>query len=127
MTASSPILLEMREKYERNKSSLTDVYRKREKYDDNENKNMNACIKKESLAERSGSNSNQQNTQMTQEAEFSEKGRSLEGGKEWIEKLSNDVENLNKDQMQISSKSENKKKKNHSSSLSKDYTSIYQI
>jgi hypothetical protein len=101
MVTSSPILMEMREKYDRNKSSLTDLIRERdtriEKYDKG--------------LERSVRNNH--------------KSASNNEGKEWLDKLNNDLDTLNKDHVRGDQLFENRQKENSNNNSvikKKEYT-----
>jgi hypothetical protein len=101
MVTSSPLLMEMREKYDRNKSSLTDIIRERdtriEKYDKG--------------LERSVRNNH--------------KSSSNNEGKEWLDKLNNDLDTLNKDHVrgdQLFEKRQKENSNNNSVIKKKEYT-----
>lgn len=87
MVSSSPILMEMREKYERNKSSLTDILRERdsriEKYD-----------------------------RGLERSEKNNKSATHNEGKEWLDKLNNDLDTMNKDKVKSDRIFEKKHKEN---------------
>jgi hypothetical protein len=100
MVSSSPILLEMREKYERNKTSLTEIFRDREKKDRLER------------PERSERNPNGKSVTISE-------------GKEWLDKLNNDLDTLNKDHFKGDKLFEKKQKENANNSViikKKEYT-----
>ena len=105
MVSSSPILLEMREKYERNKSSLTDILRERdsriEKYD-----------------------------RGLERSEKNNKSATHNEGKEWLDKLNNDLDTMNKDNVKsdrIFEKKQKENSNNNSMVKKKEYTGRHLI
>lgn len=99
MVASSPPLLESREKYERNKNSLIDVIRDKE----------------HSFRPNSAkpTRDNKDNT--------------IDSGKEWLDKLNSDIEVINKEQNMRPSHHAKKDIRNNSSMNTMDYTGIIYI
>jgi hypothetical protein len=120
MISSSPVLLEIREKFERNKSSLTEIFKEKP-----ENNNyINSYNNKTSTY--LGSHKIESKTQN----KISSNTTTIDTGKEWLDKLDNDLDNLNKEQNMTLKKLENKSNRNlplqnNKKSVSKDYTGSY--
>lgn len=91
MTSSSPVLIESREKYEKNKNSITETlysFKPSKDYDTNKRTNSN---KKE----------------FNNDSNFGIEKDKMEQGREWLDKLNKDLDDIDRDTIKANAKAIN--------------------